>query len=141
MTQAAHRDRSETIKTLSELVAFDTTSRNSNLPIIDFIEKFLERYGVASHRVPDETGTKSSLFATIGPQDEGGIALSAHTDVVPVDGQDWDTDPFELTQEGTRLYGRGSCDMKGFLACTLAAVPMLQSRQTQDPDSSRIFLR
>ncbi len=118
---------------LAKLVSFDTTSRNSNLPIIDFIEDYLKKHGVESTRIPDETGNWSSLFATIGPQDVSGIGLSAHTDVVPVDGQDWDTDPFELVEKGTKLYGRGSCDMKGFVACVMAKVPEFQARNLTTP--------
>ena len=82
---------------------------------------------------PDETGEKSSLFATIGPKDAAGIGLSAHTDVVPVDGQDWDTDPFTLTEKDGKLYGRGACDMKGFLACVMAAVPDFKRRNLNVP--------
>ena len=123
----------ETKDLLAKLVAFDTTSRNSNLPIIDFIEDYLKRHGVESTRVPDETGNWSSLFATIGPQDISGIGLSAHTDVVPVDGQDWDTNPFELVEKGTKLYGRGACDMKGFVACVLARVPEFKGRNLKTP--------
>ena len=118
---------------LARLVAFDTTSRNSNLPIIDFIEDYLSGHGIASHRVPDETGEKSSLFATIGPEGVPGVGLSAHTDVVPVDGQDWDTNPFELTRKGDKLYGRGACDMKGFVACVLAKVPDYKARDLATP--------
>jgi len=123
----------ETKELLAQLVSFDTTSRNSNLPIIDFIEDYLEKHGVESTRVPDETGNWSSLFATIGPPDVSGIGLSAHTDVVPVDGQDWDTNPFELVEKGTKLYGRGSCDMKGFVACVMAKVPEFKARDLKTP--------
>ncbi|MFT5508438.1 MAG: acetylornithine deacetylase [Hyphomicrobiaceae bacterium] len=123
----------ETKELLAKLVSFDTTSRNSNLPIIDFIESYLAKHGVESTRVPDETGNWSSLFATIGPEGVSGIGLSAHTDVVPVDGQDWDTDPFELVEKGTKLYGRGSCDMKGFVACVLAKVPEYKTRALKTP--------
>lgn len=123
----------ETKELLAKLVSFDTTSRNSNLPIIDFIESYLAKQGVESTRVPDETGNWSSLFATIGPEGVSGIGLSAHTDVVPVDGQDWDTDPFELVEKGTKLYGRGSCDMKGFVACVLAKVPEYKTRALKTP--------
>ena len=123
----------ETKGLLAKLVSFDTTSRNSNLPIIDFIEDYLKKHGVESTRVPDETGNWSSLFATIGPQGVSGIGLSAHTDVVPVDGQDWDTNPFELVEKGTKLYGRGSCDMKGFVACVMAKVPEFQARNLTTP--------
>lgn len=107
---------------LAQLVAFDTTSRNSNLALIEFVEDYLARFGVASLRVDHEPG-KTNLYATIGPDIAGGIVLSGHTDVVPVDGQPWTSNPFELTARDDRLYGRGTADMKGFLACCLAMVP------------------
>ena len=108
---------------LAKLVGFDTTSRNSNLQLIDFVEDYLNACGVKSTRIPSEDGTKANLFAKIGPDTTGGIALSGHTDVVPVDGQDWHSDPFTLTEKEGRYYGRGSCDMKGFLASSLYLVP------------------
>ncbi|MHB2266520.1 acetylornithine deacetylase [Aliihoeflea sp. PC F10.4] len=108
---------------LADLVAFDTTSRNSNLALIDFIDDYLLGFGIESRRIFDETGTKANLWATIGPADQPGIVLSGHTDVVPVDGQPWTSDPFSLSEREGRLYGRGACDMKGFIACVLAAVP------------------
>jgi acetylornithine deacetylase len=110
---------------LATLVGFDTTSRGSNLELIQWVEAYLDRHGVAHRRVPNADGDKSNLMATIGPLAEGGVVLSGHTDVVPVDGQPWSTDPFTLTQKGDRLYGRGTCDMKGFLALALAATPEL----------------
>ncbi|RTR00801.1 acetylornithine deacetylase [Halomonas nitroreducens] len=110
---------------LAELVAFDTTSHRSNLPLIAFVEAYLARHGVASRRVPDDTGEKANLYATIGPVDRPGVMLSGHTDTVPVTGQAWSVDPFRLTVEGERLYGRGTADMKGFLAAMLGAVPAL----------------
>lgn len=110
---------------LARLVAFDTTSRNSNLPLIDFVEGYLASFGVESHRIPDRTGQKANLWATIGPATQGGTILSGHTDTVPVDGQDWSSDPFTLTERDGRLHARGACDMKGFLACVLAAVPRM----------------
>ncbi|MEM6849529.1 MAG: M20/M25/M40 family metallo-hydrolase, partial [Pseudomonadota bacterium] len=110
---------------LAALVGFDTTSRNSNLPLIEWVEAYLTRYGVESERVYDATGEKANLWATIGPADAVGIVLSGHTDVVPVDGQDWSTDPFTLTERDGKLYGRGSADMKGFLAACLAKVPAM----------------
>ena len=113
------------IDILAKLVAFDTTSRGSNLELIAYVEGLLAEIGVAGRRVPNLDGTKSNLFATLGPMTEGGIVLSGHTDVVPVDGQAWDSDPFVLTRKGERLYGRGTCDMKGFLALALAAAPEL----------------
>jgi acetylornithine deacetylase len=105
---------------LKDLVGFDTTSRNSNLALIAHVEAFFAKRGVATTRIPDETGEKANLIATIGPKDVPGFVLSGHTDVVPVDGQDWASDPFALTLREGRLYGRGSCDMKGFLACIMA---------------------
>ena len=99
------------IDVLAKLVAFDTTSRLSNLALIEWVEAYLSDLGVASRRVPNSDGTKSNLMATIGPAVEGGVVLSGHTDVVPVDGQPWSTDPFVLTEKDGRLYGRGTCDM------------------------------
>jgi acetylornithine deacetylase len=113
------------IDLLGKLVAFDTTSRGSNLALIEFVEGELAKLGVQGRRVPNEDGTKANLFATIGPMIEGGVVLSGHTDVVPVDGQAWASDPWTLTERDGRLYGRGSCDMKGFLALALAAAPEL----------------
>ena len=118
---------------LARLVAFDTTSHKSNIPLIRFVEDYLAGHGVESRRVPTADGDKSSLFATIGPAGAGGIALSGHTDVVPVTGQRWDTDPFTLTERDGKLYGRGSCDMKGYLACALAMVPALKARKLKVP--------
>ena len=110
---------------LAKLVSFDTTSRGSNLPLIEWVEGYLDRLSAPHRRVPNADGTKSNLLATLGPAIEGGVVLSGHTDVVPVDGQPWSSDPFALTQKGERLYGRGTCDMKGFLALALAAAPEL----------------
>ena len=110
---------------LAKLVAFDTTSRGSNLALIQYVEAELGKLGVTGRRVPNEDGTKANLYATIGPLAEGGVVLSGHTDVVPVDGQAWSSDPFTLTPRDGRLYGRGTCDMKGFLALALAAAPEL----------------
>jgi acetylornithine deacetylase len=110
---------------LATLIAFDTTSRGSNLELIAWVEAYLDRHGARHRRVPNEDGTKTNLLASIGPDIEGGVVLSGHTDVVPVDGQPWSSDPFTLTERDGRLYGRGTCDMKGFLALSLAAVPHL----------------
>lgn len=118
---------------LAKLVAFDTTSHKSNLPLVRFVEDYLRRHGVASALVPTPDGEKASLFATIGPPGVRGIALSGHTDVVPVTGQIWSTDPFTLIERDGRLYGRGACDMKGYLACVLAMVPELQARKLAMP--------
>lgn len=117
-------DRTDaTLALLARLVAFDTTSRNSNLPMIDWLRAFLGDLGVPCEVFPDAEGKKASLYATIGPADQPGYVLSGHTDVVPVDGQDWSSDPFTLRVEGGRAFGRGTCDMKGFLACMLVMTP------------------
>jgi len=118
---------------LARLVAFDTTSFRTNIPLVEFVEAYLAGHGVASRRVPTADGHKASLFATIGPADRGGIALSGHTDVVPVAGQRWDSDPFTLVERDGRLYGRGTCDMKGYIACCLAIVPGLAARKLKVP--------
>ena len=115
------------IEMLKTLVGFPTVSRDSNLPLIDFVEEWLGKHGVTAVRVPNDEGTKANLYATIGPAVEGGIVLSGHTDVVPIDGQPWNTDPFELTQKQDKLYGRGTCDMKGFSAIALSLVPEMKS--------------
>jgi acetylornithine deacetylase len=104
---------------LSTLVAFDTTSRNSNLPLLDFVESMLDAHEVPHQRVMDATGTKANLIARIGPDVPGGVVLTGHTDCVPVDGQPWSRDPFVLHEDGSKLFGRGTSDMKGFLACVL----------------------
>lgn len=121
------------IDILGKLVAFDTTSRGSNLELIDYVEGELRKLGVTGRRVPNAEGTKTNLFASIGPMIEGGIVLSGHTDVVPVDGQPWTSDPWTLTRKGERLYGRGTCDMKGFVALALAAAPDLARAPLKRP--------
>ncbi len=118
---------------LARLISFDTTSRSSNLELIAWVEAYLDGLGVPHRRVPNADGTKSNLLATIGPSVAGGVVLSGHTDVVPVDGQPWSTDPFTLTQNGERLFGRGTCDMKGFLALALAAAPELARASLSRP--------
>jgi acetylornithine deacetylase len=118
---------------LARLVAFDTTSIKTNIPLIAFVEAYLAEHGIESRRVPTPDGLKSSLFATIGPADTAGIALSGHTDVVPVASQNWDTDPFAMVERDGKLFGRGTCDMKGYLACCLAMVPALKARRLKVP--------
>ncbi|MEM8786068.1 MAG: M20/M25/M40 family metallo-hydrolase [Pseudomonadota bacterium] len=108
---------------LADLVAFDTTSEKSNLGLIDYVADLLSESGISHRRVHDETQRKANLFATVGPNVAGGIVLSGHTDVVPVEDQAWTSDPFTLTERRGRFFGRGTCDMKGFLALALAAVP------------------
>lgn len=121
------------LEILERLVAFDTTSRLSNLALIEWVEAYLDGHGVPHRRVPNAEGTKSNLIATIGPNLAGGVVLSGHTDVVPVDGQPWSSDPFQVTARDGRLYGRGTCDMKGFLALSLAAVPDLLAAAPKKP--------
>jgi acetylornithine deacetylase len=118
---------------LDRLIGFDTTSRNSNLALIEFVRDYLDRLGIASDLVFDDTRAKANLFATIGPPDVAGIVLSGHTDVVPVDGQDWSSDPFVCVERGERLYGRGAADMKGFIATALALVPEVQAMHLEAP--------
>jgi len=118
---------------IARLVGFDTTSRNSNLPLIDFVSEYLGAYGVQLVRVPSADGGKANLYATLGPKAPGGIVLSGHTDVVPVDGQDWHTDPWTLTEKDGKLYGRGTCDMKSFSGVALALVPEFLARGLRTP--------
>jgi acetylornithine deacetylase len=113
---------------IRRLVAFDTTSAKSNLALIEFVRDYLAEHGVASELTFDGSGEKANLFATIGPADRGGVILSGHTDVVPVLGQPWSTDPWTLTEKDGRLYGRGTADMKSFLAIALALVPEWRAR-------------
>src|SRR5580658_331775 len=118
---------------LERLVAFDTTSRNSNLELIAFVRAHLDNNGVPYRVSTDEAGNKANIHAIIGPQQAGGIALSGHVDTVPVDGQRWSSDPFALRRADGRLYARGACDMKGFVAACLAAVPELRARNLARP--------
>ncbi len=120
-------------KILAELIAFDATSREANLALIEYVRAYLLSYNVESRLVMDATGQKANLWATIGSADRPGVILSGHTDTVPVDGQEWASDPFKVDERDGRLYGRGSCDMKGFLACALAAVPGLVTRNLAHP--------
>ncbi len=126
-----------TLEILAQLIGFDTTSHLSNLDLIEFVEDYLARHGVASRRIPSDDGTKTNLLATVGPEIEGGIVLSGHTDVVPVAGQEWTSDPFLLdTREvdgQTRHFGRGTADMKGFIAAVLARVPALAAGELKTP--------
>ncbi len=115
--------RLSSVEMIEKLVAFDTTSRDSNLALIEFVRDYLDRWRVKSELVYDSERRKANLFATIGPIDLGGVMLSGHSDVVPVAGQEWSSDPFALAERDGRLYGRGSADMKSFIAIALARVP------------------
>ena len=118
---------------LARLVSFDTTSRDGNIPLIEFVESYLDGWDIPYFRVDYEAGKKTNLFASIGPDIAGGIVLSGHTDVVPVDGQKWESNPFELVERDARLFGRGTCDMKGFIAVALALVPKFKAANLKTP--------
>ncbi len=125
--------RYSAIEMIEKLVGFPTVSRDSNLDLVEFVREYLAEHGVESHVVPNPEGTKANLYATVGPAVEGGVVLSGHTDVVPVDGQPWDTDPFTVTERDGRLHGRGTCDMKSFSACGLALVPEMLAAGLKRP--------
>ena len=118
---------------LASLIGFDTTSRESNLQLIEFVRDYLTRLDVPCELIFNDERSKANLFATLGPDDRPGIVLSGHTDVVPVDGQPWTVAPFELTEKDGKLYGRGTADMKGYIACVLAAVPKLLAAPLRMP--------
>lgn len=124
---------SSAIGLLARLVSFDTTSHKSNRALVAFIEDYLAGLGIAYHLVPTPDGEKASLFATLGPGGIPGIGLSGHTDVVPADPAAWTSDPFALRADAGRLHGRGTADMKGYLACVLAMVPAFQRRKLKVP--------
>jgi len=118
---------------LGRLIAFESVSNRSNLGLIAFVEDYLGGLGVSSRRAPNGSGDKTALLATVGPRVDGGVVLSGHTDVVPVDGQAWTSPPFVMREADGRLYGRGACDMKGFAACALAMVPAFQAAPLRRP--------
>ena len=124
---------SATLDILTRLIAFDTTSRNSNLELIAWVEEFLRQRGIASRRVANADGTKANLYASIGPDVAGGVVLSGHTDVVPVDDQLWSSDPWVLSERGGKLYGRGTADMKAFIALALAHVDEARAAALKRP--------
>ncbi len=126
-------DIDEILQLLARLIAFDTTSHRSNLDIIRAIEAHLRDNGIAAERVMDPLMPKASLWVTIGPADRPGYVLSGHTDTVPVEGQAWTSDPFTLTRREGRVHGRGTCDMKGFLAVCLAIVPVMKAAKLRSP--------
>lgn len=118
---------------LSRLVSFDTTSRDSNLDLISFVEDYAKSYGLAPRRIPNPEGTKANLLISIGPQEPGGIILSGHTDVVPVDGQPWDSDPFNMIERDGKYFGRGTSDMKAFSAVILSLFPQFTRQPLKTP--------
>lgn len=121
------------IEWIARLVRHDTTSRNSNLCLIEDVESYLAEHGVTSTRVPNEDGTKANLYFSVGPTVEGGVVLSGHTDVVPVDGQPWDTDPWAVIEKDEKLYGRGTADMKSFAAIGLSLLPDMLAADLSRP--------
>jgi len=123
----------DTIEILERLIGFESISSDSNLALIDYAADYLAQYGAHIEITHDASGTKGNLFATFGPMGDGGIILSGHSDVVPTEGQDWTSDPFTLRRADGRLYGRGSCDMKGFIACAMALAPRLAKANLNRP--------
>jgi acetylornithine deacetylase len=122
-----------TLNMLERLIGFDTESAKSNLGLVAFVEDYLKSLGVAYVKIPNAAGDKAALFASVGGNRDGGIVLSGHTDVVPVAGQAWTSDPFKLRREADRVYGRGACDMKGFDAICLAMIPEFQQARLTSP--------
>lgn len=122
-----HSSLPATLEVLERLVAFDTTSHLSNLDCIAYIESYLKEYGISGTRLNNAEGNKASLFATLGKDISGGVVFSGHTDVVPVAGQNWNTQPFVLHREADRVVGRGTCDMKGFIACVMVMIPYFKT--------------
>tara|TARA_B100000767_G_scaffold224364_1_gene213448 strand:- start:10672 stop:11835 length:1164 start_codon:yes stop_codon:yes gene_type:complete len=118
---------------LDHLVSFPTVSCDTNLPLIHFVRDYFAQHDIDSVVIPNEDGTKAGLVAQVGPNVAGGVALSGHSDVVPVEGQDWITDPWTVVEKDDRLYGRGTCDMKGFVALAMAAIVKAKSMDLQRP--------
>ncbi len=125
--------QADIVAMIARLVGFDTTSRLSNLDLIHDVAGYLKEHGIVSHLIHDDEGSKANLYASVGPADVPGIVLSGHTDVVPVDGQNWKTDPFVLARHDGALYGRGTADMKSFIAIALALVPEMKAAGLKKP--------
>jgi len=131
--QSSSASRPSSVEMLRRLIAFPTVSRDSNLDLIHFIRDLLRPYDAEVRLTHDDDKRKANLFATLGPRGAPGIVLSGHTDVVPTEGQAWDSDPFNMVEKDGRLYGRGACDMKGFIACVLVLVPEIMDRGLKTP--------
>ena len=114
--------RTDPLELMTKLISFPTVSRDTNLPLVDWVEEYLNSHGITCHRYHHPDQPKAALFAHVGPEVEGAVVLSGHTDVVPVDGQPWDTDPFVVTERDGKYFGRGTCDMKGFDALAIWAL-------------------
>ena len=115
------------LELIERLVQFNTVSRDSNFPLIDFISEYLDDLGIRSYRVESDDGKNSNLYASVGPEEIGGVVVSGHTDVVPTDSQDWHTDPFSPEVKDQKLFGRGTCDMKDFIGTALALIPKMHA--------------
>ncbi|MCR8826428.1 acetylornithine deacetylase [Pseudosulfitobacter koreensis] len=127
-------DRLSPLDLMTKLISFPTVSRDTNLPLIDWVEAYLASHGITAHRWPDpDQPHKAALFAHVGPWVEGAVVLSGHTDVVPVDGQPWDSDPWTVTERDGKYYGRGTCDMKGFDALAIWALVEAHYAQVKRP--------
>ncbi len=126
-------DQLTPLEILQKLVSFPTVSRDTNLPLVDWVENYLSEHGIQAHRHYHDEGEKAALFAHVGPWQEGGVVLSGHTDVVPVDGQPWDTNPFELVEKDGKYFGRGTCDMKGYDALAIWALVEAQKSGVKRP--------
>lgn len=133
MARTNHPKLLQAIDNLRQLVAFETISRNSNLDLIDWAQKICDANGAQCKLYKDETQELANLVAQFGPNTEGGIILSGHSDVVPIEDQDWDTNPFELIEKDRLLFGRGTCDMKGFSACVLALANEMANAKLKKP--------
>ncbi len=118
---------------LGRLISYDTTSTTSNLELIDFVRNYLDNFSIQSKLVYNDDKSCANLYATIGPDDVAGVMLSGHTDVVPTSGQNWNSDPYQIRADDEAFYGRGACDMKGFLACVLAGVPQMTAEKLSTP--------
>jgi acetylornithine deacetylase len=130
----AHEFLEDAVSILGDLIAFESVSQQTNLDMIAYINRRLDLIGTRTYLTLDEGGQKANLFATLGPpEQDGGVILSGHTDVVPVEGQDWTSEPFVATRRDDRIYGRGTCDMKGFIACALAYAPMMAEADLKRP--------
>ncbi len=121
------------VEIMERLIAFPTVSRDTNLPLVDWVQGYLDDHGVSAHRYYNDEGDKAALFAHVGPWEEGALVLSGHTDVVPIDGQNWTMDPFAVTEKNGRYYGRGTCDMKGFDAIAIWTLVEAQQRGVSRP--------
>lgn len=121
------------LEIMTRLVAFPTVSRDSNLDLVDWVEEYLGSHGIKVDRFYNEERDKAAILAHVGPEIEGGVVLSGHTDVVPIDGQNWSSDPFEVTEKDGRYYGRGTCDMKGFDALSIWAIVEASKRDLKTP--------